>query len=72
MYRAVDQHGWVIDVLVSKRRDQDTARRFFRRALTALRVTPTEVVTDARTYPRCLTSWSQQPGNTSNNKKQSD
>ena len=55
VYRAVDQHGQVIDVLVSKRRDAEVARRFFTRALTTLRVRPTEVVTDAApTYPRIL------------------
>ena len=55
VYRAVDQHGQVIDVLVSKRRDGDAARRFFRRALTTLGVTPVEVVTDAApVYPRVL------------------
>jgi transposase, IS6 family len=55
VYRAVDQHGQVIDVLVSKRRDQEAARRFFRRALSTLKVTATEVVTDAApTYPRVL------------------
>ncbi|GAB3982277.1 IS6-like element IS6100 family transposase [Plantactinospora veratri] len=47
VYRAVDQHAQVIDVLVSPRRDSATARRFFRRALATLKVTPTEVVTDA-------------------------
>ena len=45
IYRAVDQHGQVIDVLGSKRRDGDAAGRFFGRALTTLKVTPTEVVT---------------------------
>ena len=45
VYRAVDQYGQVIDVLVSARRDAVTARRFFRRALSALKVVPTEVVT---------------------------
>jgi transposase-like protein len=55
VYRAVDQHGHVIDVLVSTRRDQEAARRFFRRALTTLNVTPIEVVTDAApVYPRVL------------------
>jgi transposase-like protein len=55
VYRGVDQHGQVIDVLVSKRRDQEAARRFFSRALTTLKVTPTEVVTDAAPiYPRVL------------------
>jgi transposase-like protein len=33
VYRAVDQYGQVIDVLVSARRDADAARRFLRRAL---------------------------------------
>jgi transposase-like protein len=47
VYRAVDQPGQVIDVLVSARRDANAARRFFRRALSTLKVTPTEVVTDA-------------------------
>jgi hypothetical protein len=42
VYRAVDQHGQVIDVLVSARRDGDAARRFFQRALSTLMVTPTE------------------------------
>jgi transposase-like protein len=55
VYRAVDQHGQVIDVLVSPRRGAAAARRFFRRALVTLKVTPTEVVTDAApVYPRVL------------------
>jgi transposase-like protein len=55
MYRAVDQYGQVIDVLVSKRRDGRAARRFFTRALSTLKVVPTEVVTDAApVYPRVL------------------
>jgi transposase, IS6 family len=40
VYRAVDQYGQVIDVLVSARRDADAARRFFGRALSTLKVTP--------------------------------
>jgi transposase-like protein len=55
VYRAVDQHGQVIDVLVSARRDAEAARRFFHRALTVLKVTPAEVVTDAApAYPAVL------------------
>jgi len=51
----VDQHGQIIDVLVSVRRDSQAARRFFRRALTTLKVTPAEVVTDkAPVYLRVL------------------
>ncbi|MBB4747724.1 transposase-like protein [Actinoplanes lobatus] len=55
VYRAVDQHGQVIDVLVSARRDAAAARRFFTRALKALKVVPVEVVTDAAAvYPAVL------------------
>jgi len=35
VYRAVDQHGQVIDVMVSDRRDTEAARRFFTACLTA-------------------------------------
>ena len=55
MYRAVDQYGQVIDVLVSTRRDAAAARRFLRRALSTLKVIPTKVVTDAAAvYPAVL------------------
>jgi transposase-like protein len=55
VYRAVDQYGQVIDVLVSARRDADAARRFFRRALRMLKVVPSVVVTDAAAvYPGVL------------------
>jgi transposase-like protein len=36
VYRAVDQHGQVIDVLLSARRDAKAARQFFTRALRIL------------------------------------
>jgi transposase, IS6 family len=45
VYRAVDQHGQVIDVYVSPRRDIASARRFFTGALAA-NAAPVEVVTD--------------------------
>jgi transposase-like protein len=55
VHRAVDQHGQIIDVYVPTRRAGQAARRFFRRTLTTLKVTPTEVVTDAApVYPRVL------------------
>jgi len=55
VYRAVDQHGQVIDVLVSTRRDIAAARRFFTRALAVLKVVPSEVITDAApVYPAVL------------------
>ena len=54
LYRAVDQHGQVIDVLLAVRRDLAAARRFFTRALRAGTV-PAEVTTDrAQVYPRVL------------------
>ena len=46
VYRAVDQHGQVIDVYVSQRRDIASARRFFDTALTA-HGEPSEVITDS-------------------------
>jgi transposase-like protein len=55
VYRAVDQYGQVIDVLLSARRDAVAARRFFSRALRTLKVVPSEVVTDAAPiYPGVL------------------
>ena len=54
LYRAVDQHGQVIDVLVSERRDGAAARGFFTRALTQ-GASPVEVTTDrAPVYPRVI------------------
>ncbi len=52
LYRAVDQHGQVIDVLLSLRRDLGAARRFFTHALRPGTI-PAEVTTDrAPVYPR--------------------
>jgi transposase, IS6 family len=54
LYRAVDQHGQVIDVLVSARRDAAAARAFFARAL-RFGLPPVEVTSDrAPVYPRVL------------------
>jgi transposase-like protein len=50
VYRAIDQFGQVIDVLMSTRRDAAAARRFFKRAIRTTKVTPIEVVTD-RAWP---------------------
>jgi transposase-like protein len=55
VYRAVDQHGQVIDVLLSTRRDAVAVRRFFTRTLRMLKAIPSEVVTDAApVYPAVL------------------
>jgi transposase-like protein len=54
LYRAVDQYGQVIDVLVSAHRDGAAARRFFTGALRCGSV-PVEVTTDrAPMYPSVL------------------
>jgi transposase-like protein len=55
IYRAIDQFGQVIDVLVSPQRDAKAARRFFERAIWTTKITPVEVVTDkAAIYPIAL------------------
>jgi transposase, IS6 family len=54
LYRAVDQHGQVIDVLVSTRRDAAAVRRYFSSAL-RFGPGPVEVVTDhAPAYPQIV------------------
>jgi transposase-like protein len=54
-YRAIDQFGQVIDVLVSPHRDVKAARRFFQRAIATTKAKPVEVVTDrAPVYPLVL------------------
>jgi transposase, IS6 family len=54
LYRAIDQLGQVIDVLVSEKRDLVATRRFFTRALQH-GPSPIEVSTDhAAAYPRVL------------------
>src|SRR5499433_2908713 len=46
LWRAVDQHGNVLDVLVQPRRNALAAKRFFRRLLKGLRYVPRVLVTD--------------------------
>jgi len=53
LYRAVDQYGQVIDVLLSARRDLAAARRFCTRALRAGR-TRSRLRPIAHVYPRVL------------------
>ena len=55
VYRAIDQVGQVIDVLVSPRRDVKAARRFLERAIGTTKRAPVEVITDkAAAYPAML------------------
>src|SRR4029434_7228745 len=53
VYRAIDQFGQVIDVFVSSRRNVRAARRFFRQAIGATKVTPAEVTTERASLPGC-------------------
>lgn len=46
LWRAVDQVGTVLDILVISRRDAKVATRFFRKLLTGLRSVPRVMVTD--------------------------
>jgi putative transposase len=46
LWRAVDQHGIVLDILLQSRRDAGAAKRFFRRLLKGLQYVPRVVITD--------------------------
>jgi putative transposase len=55
LWRAVDQHGLVLDILVQARRDQHAAERFLRRVLDGEAQAPRVVVTDKlASYPPAL------------------
>src|SRR6476660_4636878 len=46
LWRAVDQHGNVLEVLVQSRRNAKAAGKFFRKLLNGLRYVPRVLVTD--------------------------
>ena len=46
LWRGIDQHGNVLDVLVQSRRNAKAAKRFFRKLLKGLRYVPRVLVTD--------------------------
>jgi putative transposase len=51
LWRAVDQHGVVLDILVQARRNGAAAKRFFKRLLRGLKYKPRRLVTDGlRSY----------------------
>jgi putative transposase len=55
LWRAVDQNGMVLDILVPERRNQQAAERFLRRVLDGEDATPRVVVTDKlASYPPAL------------------
>jgi putative transposase len=52
LWRAVDQHGVELDILLQKRRDKAAAKRFLMRVLASCAETPRKIVTDQlRSYP---------------------
>ena len=58
LWRAVDQHGHVLDLLVQSWRNAGAAKRFFRKLLRGLQYVPRVIVTDscaatARRNARC-------------------
>jgi putative transposase len=46
LWRAVDQDGTVLDILVQRRRDKKAAKTFFRKLLKGLRYVPRVIITD--------------------------
>jgi len=55
LWRALDQHGFVVDILVQSRRDQHAAETFIRRAVGGWDYTPRVVITDKlASYPPAL------------------
>jgi hypothetical protein len=52
LWRAVDQRGAELDILLQKRRDKAAAKRFFKRVRAACPEAPSKIVTDQlRSYP---------------------
>lgn len=46
LWRAVDQDGHVLDILVQRRRDKNAAKKFFRKLLKGLAYVPRVLITD--------------------------
>ena len=46
VWRAVDQDGDVLDILVQSKRDKKAAKKFFRKLLKGLRYVPSVIITD--------------------------
>jgi putative transposase len=46
LWRAVDQDGTVLDILVQRRRDKHAAKKFFRKLLKGCRYVPRVLITD--------------------------
>jgi putative transposase len=52
LWRAVDQHGTVLDILVQPRRNAVAAKKFFRKLLRGLHYAPRVIVTDGLSSDR--------------------
>src|SRR3984893_4125437 len=46
LWRAVDQYGRVLDILVQSRRNKKAAKKFFRKLLKGLQYVPGVIITD--------------------------
>jgi putative transposase len=51
LWRAVDQEGKVLDILVQRRRDKRAAKKFFRKLLKGLTYVPRVIVTELTAIP---------------------
>ena len=55
LWRAVDQNGMVLDILVTRRRNKEAAKRFFLKLLRGLKYEPRVIITDKlRSYGAAL------------------
>ncbi len=55
LYRAIDEHGQIVDVYLSDRRNAAAAQTFFEAAIDTSTVTPTRVTSDkAKCYPPAI------------------
>lgn len=55
LWRAVDQDGMVLDILVTRRRNKEAAKRFFLKLLKGLQYEPRVIITDKlRSYPAAV------------------
>jgi len=55
LWRAVDQDGMVLDILVTRRRNKEAAKRFFLKLLKGLQYEPRVIITDKlRSYPAAI------------------
>ncbi len=59
LWRAVDQDGDVLDVLVQSRRDKKAVKKFFRKLLTGLRYVPRVIITDSFLQAKILSQRTQ-------------